>query len=372
MEQQKINVPFHLILAVLTLVSPGLLNGQSNFKPGYYITHQLDTVYGEIDARGDIRNARTCSFRSDKNAGVVDFKPNDILAYRFVNGKYYVSRTYRIRGEDRPVFAEYLVNGLSDLYYFRDTDDEYYYLQTGEGDPLLLHQTTDTIVRNGQTMLFEKKEHIGLMKMAFGDCMEIQPQLDNLTLTHKSLIRATESYHEMMCPDEVCLVYLKETPAIALHVGLTGGIGRDGLVFQNMEYYDELTYSPNWHPFMGTQLDVFAPRINDKIRFMLRTEFCRIDYHAASSEEIRSMVFQRFDSRIETSQMRTFAGLGYVYPKGRVRPSASAGVALNFLLSYDYLLTRELETEHAYLSEELYVSPLSGGNFGDLPRRERM
>ena len=33
---------------------------QSDFRPGYYITNDLDTVFGLIDYRGEIRDSRIC------------------------------------------------------------------------------------------------------------------------------------------------------------------------------------------------------------------------------------------------------------------------------------------------------------------------
>lgn len=67
------------------------LNAQTNFQPAYYITNQSDTIHGEIDNRGDIRNCRTCTFRSEGDAQSFSFEPGEILAYRFnENGTYYI------------------------------------------------------------------------------------------------------------------------------------------------------------------------------------------------------------------------------------------------------------------------------------------
>ena len=37
---------------------------QTNFQPGFYISNGNDTIYGEIDNRGELFNGEVCSFRS--------------------------------------------------------------------------------------------------------------------------------------------------------------------------------------------------------------------------------------------------------------------------------------------------------------------
>ena len=77
------------LLLLVFLSSTGLVRAQSNFKPGYIIKNPGDTIYGQIDYRGDLIMGRTCKFKSDDNT-VVKYFPGDIIAYRFIDGKYYI------------------------------------------------------------------------------------------------------------------------------------------------------------------------------------------------------------------------------------------------------------------------------------------
>jgi len=81
--------------ALLILCSFILLlsaNAQSNFKPGYLITNDNDTVYGFVDYRTDQMNAEMCRFRQANDDKTQIYSPEQINGYRFIEeGKFYVS-----------------------------------------------------------------------------------------------------------------------------------------------------------------------------------------------------------------------------------------------------------------------------------------
>ena len=82
-----------LFTFLLLVVSIALSQAQNNFKNGYIITNNNDTIWGEIDFRVDELNAQRCKFRQDKNSETKIFLPGEIQAYRFSKeGKYYVSK----------------------------------------------------------------------------------------------------------------------------------------------------------------------------------------------------------------------------------------------------------------------------------------
>ena len=88
------------------------IHAQRDFRKGYIITNQQDTIYGWIDYRGDVRNAKVCLFRKTETDPSMDYMPLDIAAYRFINSKYYVSRDVGDEYAPKQVFLEYLVNGM--------------------------------------------------------------------------------------------------------------------------------------------------------------------------------------------------------------------------------------------------------------------
>ena len=108
----------------------GSVQAQRDYRKGYIITNRQDTIYGWIDYRGDIRNSKVCSFKKTENDQATEYSPSDILAYRFIDSKFYVSKNVGTADAPNQVFLEYLVNGLANLYYFRDENsNDHYYIE---------------------------------------------------------------------------------------------------------------------------------------------------------------------------------------------------------------------------------------------------
>ena len=124
----------------------GSIQAQRDYRKGYIITNQQDTVYGWIDYRGDIRNSKVCSFKKTETDQATEYSPSDIAAYRFINSKFYVSKNVGSEYVPKLVFLEYLVNGLANLYYFRDDGSiDRYMLKTSRHNTLTVMCLKDSI-----------------------------------------------------------------------------------------------------------------------------------------------------------------------------------------------------------------------------------
>ena len=120
----------HLMVFIalfLTLVT----KAQVNPKEGFIITNQKDTIYGMIDYRTNTINAQQCVFKADDASEYVKYTPGQILGYRFKeNGKFYVSKKF---DNNEEFFAEFLVDGIMNLYRKEKGFRQIYYLENEEG-----------------------------------------------------------------------------------------------------------------------------------------------------------------------------------------------------------------------------------------------
>jgi hypothetical protein len=80
------------------------LFAQRDFNQGYIIKNNGDTAYGQINYMGDEYNSVSCFFKKNDMDDVVKYIPGEIKAYRFIEGKYYVSRNINIEGKEKEVF----------------------------------------------------------------------------------------------------------------------------------------------------------------------------------------------------------------------------------------------------------------------------
>lgn len=183
-----------MVLGVFLLLPP-LLCAQNNYRPGFIITLQKDTVYGEIDYRTDGMNAGRCVFQSKANAKVETYYPFDILGYRFTDdGKFYVSKFIELqyKAPSKPVFLEYLLKGMKSLYYY-ETEGRIpvYFVENGD---ILIKVDAPILAEGVSGFQFkgDKDRYIPILHYAFSDCPQLGSRIDRTRFNHKGLIKVAK------------------------------------------------------------------------------------------------------------------------------------------------------------------------------------
>lgn len=310
-----------ILLAVICLAFSFALYAQGDFKPGYIINLDQDTIFGQIKSNSESRNARACVFRTGEDAAESRFEPEEISAYRIEGGKYYISATVEEEGEKKQVFLEYLVNGVADLYYLREDNSETYYIRKEGEDAIAL---TD----------------IRLLKAAFSDCYEIQSSLDNATLSHKSLVNMTVKYHDYVCDGEECINYAKDASKLRIQVGPFLGYTISSFSFQGGARPFDLFEFPNSQaPVFGVLLDLQSDRLGEHISFQLGAEYSKHSLQTTAVEEgvFYYVDYSSYDVHLESSQISFQLGTKYTFSRNRVRPILGGGLEISkFISPYFY------------------------------------
>ena len=261
---------------------------QSNFQAGYYISWENDTVQGLINNRGETGNFRSCTYKKDEISKSTKFSAEEIQAYRFIDDKYYVSKKINTTRGEEQVFVEFLVNGISNLYFFRDPDNYLYLIEDENGNLLELFNEEETIFVEGKGEVSRNTyRHIRMLKLAFANCMEIQPRVEQAQLTHKSLIKLTKDYHSYVCDDEECIVYEKMVPPIKILFAPIVGFTTSNLKFDK-GFYSGFTYDQDINLTFGIQINAALPRVNDGISVQLDLLYSNNDFYGLYSSTLRS------------------------------------------------------------------------------------
>jgi len=204
-----------IIIAFLLLTATGAW-AQRDYRKGYIITNQQDTIYGWIDYRGDARNAKICSFKKTETGQAEEYTPLDIAAYRFIDSKFYISRDIGTVDVPKQVFLEYLVNGLANLYYYGG-DDRYYIEKDGQFLELKIDEKEVEI--NGITGIKTVKSYVGVLKATL-NVWEMNSDIEKAKLDHSSLIDIAKNYHQHVYTDgSECIIYERKKPLVALRIG---------------------------------------------------------------------------------------------------------------------------------------------------------
>ena len=274
----------------------GFLYAQTDFRSGYVITNSNDTLYGEIDYRGDMLMGQICTFKTNEN-DIVEYTPYDIAAYRFHDSKYFVSR--EVAG--RKAFLEYLIKGQANIYYMRDKTGDRYFID--KEDMPLSEMPYEKGIReiDGKQYVFATKTHLGILNYYMQDAPDIQTQIKKVDkLEHNNLIKLAENYHYAVCLDgSSCIVFEKKQPFTKVSMYAVGG----------MVYYETGVSSFT----SGILLDLWMPRANEKIYF--RTGLLYLQYTIKNLNTIRSSSIYKIPFMVE-----------YIYPKTTIiKPKIAYG-----------------------------------------------
>lgn len=202
------------LLIVLFFFFLNFINAQSDFRPGYVVSNNNDTLYGNIDYRGDMKMAQLCRFKENNSDSVFMYKPTDLSEYRFINSKCYVSRVLE---NGKSMFLEYLIKGELNVYYYRDANGESHYLMDKSDAPLKEVSYKEDLIKdeNGVRKLYQSKYHLGLLSLYTDDAENFSSELNRVIKPeHQNLIKLAQKYHNAVCENGECVIYSKNEPLI--------------------------------------------------------------------------------------------------------------------------------------------------------------
>ena len=324
------------ITFLLLLTGILAVQAQSNFKPGYIITNENDTVNGWINFRTDKKNQKQCEFKPDQKLAATIYSPEDIAGYRFTDeGKYYVSREISLNETPQQVFLEFLVKGIMNLFYYTDEID-YYFFENQDGKMEVISRQPDRV----DNMNVKKDyRYTGQIRMLFQDYQPIVKKSDKLKFNQKSMIGVVEEYHNEVCTTgESCIIFRNERPddeGIRSKISVYGGLQLSNYFFHT--YYIKIGYYPanNISPLLGAQVNWINPRWSNSFSLQLDASLSQFKGDIPkkapryTNDDLGFPVIRATSYEALASSLR--AGVKYAYPKYKLSPTAEAGIACTYL-----------------------------------------
>jgi len=332
-----------ILLLSFILVTAGAF-AQKDFRKGYIVNNEGDTIYGYLDYRGNKSSAVKCLYKSDLKQDPIVYKPSDIKCYRFIDGKYYVSKSLSDSLASEKLFLEYIINGIADIYYYRDINGEHYFIDKGDGKLIPLKSETQTIKQGNITYSRDSKEYVGTLKYLMADAPSISSEIDNSTLSHKSLIKVAQDYHGVVCTSGECIVYEKKIGKSKTTFGFIGGIALYTMSSSDRlsgddEYLKDNHFSGNLSPNIGVFIKSNFPTVNEKMFFQYDLTYSNQDLTSSSSIEYPYdyRIFQ-FDQSIKRQSINQSFMFKFERQQGVLRPFWGLGGFFNYYFSTDYIL----------------------------------
>lgn len=316
-------------------------SAQSNFKEGYIITNENDTVTGFVDFRTSEINSRSCRFRANETGEIKTYYPGEISGYRFIKeGKFYVSRNIEIEGQKQEVFLEYLLKGIVSLYYYVG-DRDYYFVENEEGKMTGIGKKEDEKVYSDKfriTFLKKDNRYIGMLKNVFQQSQSTVDKLDNISYNQKDIINVTKNYHDDVCTSgEGCIIFETKEDKNFTTKKITVYGGFQGYRFRlNAINRGELIRFPSinsLYPTIGAQLNLSVPRLAKSVSFQLDVAFSGIN---GSTETYKKYYMTRdfyykydYKTLLSTNKL----GVKYTHWSDKLRPTIEFGLSTIFLFN---------------------------------------
>ena len=332
-----------LFLGLLLILSK-IVNAQTDFREGYVITNDNDTLYGEIDYRGDILMGKVCRLKLNDN--IIKYSPFEIAAYRFSNGgKYFVSK--EVDGDY--LFLEFLIKGQLNIYYYRDDNqNDRYYIEKADLPLSELTYEESKVYLEDKQSFHQSTKHIGLLYYYMQDAPEIHSQIRNIKKPeHNKLLKLAKNYHYAVCLDgDDCIVFEKKKP-LEFALYMVGGAIDFG--FDKNIYFNG-----------GTILNIGIPSVSEKLFFRTGVMYVHNAY------EIREIAGLQYESG-KYSGWKIPLMFEYKYPKSAVRPKAAYGIGLSYygdgygeLLSNCYMVGLDINVYKSFNISLEYNADFAG------------
>ena len=336
---------------------------QTDFRPGYVITNSNDTLHGFIDYRGEVRNSKKCTFKQNQDSEVKAYSPGEIKGYRFNESKFYMSKKVIYQDQETTLFLEFLVNGIADLYFLRDDDSTgHFFIEKSNGQIFELTNAEELIKENGKTYTHEKKEYVGLLKIAFSDCPQIYPLINQTILDTKPLIKLTKKYHNFVCDNEKCIVYEKQMNRFKPKIAAFASMNAAFLNLANAGYeYENISFQTAAYPSIGIHMKTNLPGASEKMNFLLSAEVGKVTFNGSGTYSGNTYLEK---VNIQPIAVKEKALFKYTFPNGKIRPTVGVGGHLTQFLNSDSKRVQEVTSLDQRYTQRYTDNVLAVLNYG--------
>lgn len=201
-----------ILTAALLLAAVATAHAQTaqpkNPVKGYILTLAGDTIHGTVDYLSGEENARGCRFCAEGQTDYRLYGPDELQGYRFMNdGIYYVARTLPINGEQRRIFAEYLLKGGISLYRYESDSQTLYFMTNEDGKTAVIREEDYSNYREDDAMARKRgnlREAASMMAIS----TKATNSLWKRDITANNLVDITRRYNEEYCTEAGdCVVF---------------------------------------------------------------------------------------------------------------------------------------------------------------------
>lgn len=291
MELNYIRVVKNFWFALIVLIAVET-QAQSDFRPGFVVLNNGDTVSGYLEYSVRDIQEKECRFRREKQGTTTHYSPVELTGYGFESGRQYVTRTIPIEGDNRSVFLQRLQSGRANLYLY----DDKFYLEKDSLFQLPVPKKREVNTDNGMYVV-QDNLYVGLLSMTFADC---KMELKNPAYEIRWLSKAVQAYNR--CTGSVTVTDRTSSTWTKVNWQLFGGVKYVGSDSESNLF--------SFFPLAGASLELSSPIVNDKL--FLCVELMYFKYYSQRTEEyVNPLYTMRIDYTYRSSTVSVPIGIRY-------------------------------------------------------------
>ncbi len=273
------SIELKVFVILLFLVSTLGAEAQLHYQKGYVVTLKKDTIFGLIKDRGEIVNAKVCQFKKERKADVVTYTANEILAYKFMDGKAYRAMEVFQNDKYQQAFVEVLLEGKVNLYHFWNRSVMNYFIEKENGRPIGLLNELYTVEKpsadfytRAEYRTFQIETYKDSLESLFNGCKALEQKIEEVEYAVEPLMKLTKDYLKCIYGDAKSITYEKDLQVSQPTFGFFSGVQVAQVNFLS----SNIQSNPSMSVPIGVLVNLPMPKITERLSFQAELIYNRL------------------------------------------------------------------------------------------------
>ncbi len=322
-----------MTLSLLCLFCFSVLKAQSEFKPGFVITQQNDTIKGLIDYSIASKNLNKCDFKEYGKPEIKEYFPAEIKGFRFNGSKFFVSREVVVNGEKVALFLEFLIDGNVDLYSFNNGTTPRFFIQKDDGEIRELFISKKRVKNEQSSLTTENFDYMSTLKTIMADSPRFFTAIGKTAFDTQSLIMLVKRYNNYISSSG-SVFYEPQPPDVKVIFGSFVSYNISTMGMSSSPLFETIDFQNSGYPSIGVLANTYLLKSNRTFSLQASAELGQSKFYGTGIyTPYYTPIFE--EVYYKTLNLKGKLGLKFTYPKGMIRPTLLAGGNIIYLLKKD-------------------------------------
>lgn len=366
-----------LLLSFFLLAFMVKIYAQENFIEGLIVSHDNDTIRGQIDYQNWEKNPSEIVFKS-RNGSTNKYEPKDIMAFS-VSEDFYESKiavidksAHKLRDLEfkinpviitDTVFLMALVKARASLYYLKDENlKTHYFIEKDSTEIKELIVNKDLKWIKYSKILVTTEKFKSQLMFYFSACPGIHKMINKAEYNAKSLVKIFKIYNN--CSSSKIGYIKKEEGGSRYKLGIITGLSSTKIKFENFnnsafKSLGNADFKRSYNFTFGLSLNFVIPR--NRGRYRIYADLLYKSYKALGSYTDQ---YRIYDITFNMDYIKLTNLFRYQIPYDGLKPFINLGISNAHAINYDIFQVIQYRQGTPYPSEREALAYIREYNFG--------